>query len=233
MKSVFLSVLTLAAALFCYKQSWSQETNAEDPQPVATATPLNIEPMAEVIIPPGRPDWIGANPVRDTSVYQTAVKSDPFVRRADCERALNKEIAEAVDEYIREQTGSRLAAALLAYDVETIKQRFLTSTHRYEETIVSPSVGEMHQIHALLEFPEEFRQEVARRWLQVRSASRLGQVGLLFAAVLSMIGTAFGFFRVDNATRGYYTGRLQIVAGVAMLILVVGGIFVARSIPWI
>ena len=212
---------------------WSQENPTAEAEPVTkVATEISQPPLSEVIIPPGRPAWVESAAARSGRIQQTAVKSEPFVRRADCERALDKEITAAVSDYIEEQTGSKYAPTLISYDLNAIKRRLVT-TNRYEETIVSPSVGEMHQIHALVQFPEDFRAEIAQRWLQVRSASRLGQVGLAFAAILSVLGTVFGFFRADNATRGYYTGRLQFVAGVAILTMFLAGAMFARWIPWI
>ena len=43
----------------------------------------------------------------------------------------------------------------------------------------------------------------------------------------------FGYFRVDNATRGYYTGRLQFLSAAAILAIVGAGVFCARWIYWL
>jgi hypothetical protein len=232
MNSFRLFAIASVSLGFWTLPTWAQEPTAEA-VPVASVTPEVAAPLMEVVIPPGRPAWVESAASRNGTIHQTAVKSEPFVRRAECERELDKKIAAAVNDYITEQTGSQYAPTLIAFDLDTLKRRLVNASHRYEETIVSPSVGEMHQVHALVQFPEDFRDEIARRWLQVRSASRLGQVGLGFAAVLSLIGTVFGFFRADNATRGYYTGRLQFVAGAAVLVVFVVGLYFARAIPWI
>jgi len=212
----------------------ADETVAVAASPAENTAPLNTAPQAEVVVPPGRPEWVERIPVRKfQGTDETTVCSDPFSTREACLPALDEKIAVAVMDYITEVTGSKLAPNLLAYDLPSIKEHLVPRQNYYEETIVSPSVGPMHQIHARVQFDENFRREISDRWLQIRSAARLGQVGLAFIAILSVLATVAGFFRVDNASRGYYTGRLQWVAAGAILGLIVLGAFVARLIPWI
>jgi hypothetical protein len=49
---------------------------------------------------------------------------------------------------------------------------------------------------------------------------------LIFAAgvglLLAFVGTVFGYLKLDTATRGYYSGRLRFVAGLALLAIVGG-----------
>jgi hypothetical protein len=45
-----------------------------------------------------------------------------------------------------------------------------------------------------------------------------------------MLGVFFGFFRLDTATRGFYTGRLQFTAAAMILTVVVAGVWLARQI---
>jgi hypothetical protein len=91
----------------------------------------------------------------------------------------------------------------------------------------------MHQVHALLEFGPDFRQEIERRWAGVTATSRLTQVGLFAGAALLLVGSVFSYFRLDNATRGYYTGRLQFMAAAAILTIVGAGALLARWITWL
>ena len=44
----------------------------------------------------------------------------------------------------------------------------------------------------------------------IRANSRLTQLGLFAGAGLLFLGSVFGYFRLDNATRGYYTGSLAV-----------------------
>jgi len=52
---------------------------------------------------------------------------------------------------------------------------------------------------------------------------RLIAVGLIVGMVLALLGTLFGYLRMDHATRGFHSGRLQMMAlGVVGLILIAG-----------
>ena len=51
--------------------------------------------------------------------------------------------------------------------------------------------------------------------------------------ILAGLATVFFYLRLDTATRGYYSGRLQFATGVIILGLVSLGILVARWIPWL
>jgi hypothetical protein len=46
-----------------------------------------------------------------------------------------------------------------------------------------------------------------------------------------LLGTLFSYFKIDTATRGYYTGRLQFVTAGAILLLVTTSVWLARWIP--
>jgi uncharacterized integral membrane protein len=93
----------------------------------------------------------------------------------------------------------------------------------------------MYQTHALLEFGPAFRKELdgrrgdlERYVRETAMAYRLRGLALGFGAVLCLLTVVFGFFRLDTATRGYYTGRLQFLAGAAILSVIVAGVVLAR-----
>lgn len=178
-----------------------------------------------------RPAWVesAANQVGD--VHTIAVKGGPYPSQRECLKALDSELRKATDEYIAEHLGSSIAPALLDYDLKKIKEN-LVGKNVYDEIIVSPLVGEMRQTHALIEFNADFRKDLDLRWDQLKAASRLGQVGLGVGATLALLSTFFGYLRMDTATRGYYTGRLQFAAAATILAIVAAGVMVARVIPW-
>lgn len=198
----------------------------------AEADPV-IESEGETIeIPPGRPQWIGSEPNMRGKIHSVAVASGPYKKDGQAQRALDKAIEKATNEYIAEQLGSELAPTLLRYDVRTIKEGNLKERYHDEARYPDP-VGLMHEHFARLEFDPKFRAELDSRWKHVRAASRLGQTGLVSGAVLLLVMSVFGYFRLDNATRGYYTGRLQFMTAAAILAVVGGGALVARFITWL
>ena len=184
-----------------------------------------------VVIPAGRPEWVGRN-VTVGSEHSLAVCSGPYSSEAEAERALNNVLKSKTDEYIAEQLGSTLAPQLVGYDVQKIKRDLVRQENVYHEQI-GVSIGPMHQVHALLEFGPDFRQEVTQQWTNWTAYYRLLQTGLIAAGALLFLGTVFSYFRLDTATRGYYTGRLQFMTAAAILAIVGSGAVLARWIYWL
>lgn len=200
--------------------------SADSPDIQITASPDGV------IIPPGRPDWVEAPPVREGTVHSTAVCSDPFSTPSQALHALDEQLKLATSEYIGEYLHSDLAPSLIRFNVNEIKQKLLPPQNIYHEKI-TVSIGPMHQVHAKLEFPPDFREQLDRRWAELRATYRLAETGLVSGGVLLLLATVFGYFRLDNATRGYYTGRLQFMAAAAILAIVASGAMFSRWIHWL
>jgi len=195
-------------------------------QPVEATEEPAIQPR--VVIPPGRPEWVEQPPVRTGDRHTQSVCSDPYRDLPAARVALDDKLVSAVRDYVAEQLGSQMAGALIHYDLSAIKNRFVKS--RYEETIEVSSLNTpMHQVHAQLEFDPGFRSEIAARWQKILAAGRLGKVAAVMTGVLLLLGTVFSYFRLDNATRGYHTGRLQLLSAAAILALVAAGVLFART----
>jgi hypothetical protein len=205
--------------------------SAADTQPTSLhSLPLTI--ADDVIIPPGRPAWVESKPVREGTVHTSAVKSDPYKRDSDARAALDEKLEKETAAYIAETLGSRLAPQFIHFDASTIRAE-LVKGNTYHETIESPTVGSMEQYHALIEFPQGFQDRIRHQWDQVKAKWRLAQLGLVAGGAILLLGTVFGYFRVDNATRGYYTGRLQFLSAAAILAIVGAGVVLARWIHWL
>jgi hypothetical protein len=213
---------------------------APAPLEVAPAAPaaseeikIETRPDGTVIIPAGRPQWvIDGKPKLVGNIRTIPVSSEPRALPRLAKQALDEALVKATNQYIADHLGSQLAPALVSnYDAAAIKRDFVKPQNFYDE-VITVSIGDMHQSHALLEFPPEFNARIEHSWAEVRAASRLTQMGLFVGAGLLLLGAVFGYFRLDNATRGYYTGRLQFMTAAAILAIVGAGIFVARWIHW-
>ncbi|WP_254511997.1 hypothetical protein [Anatilimnocola floriformis] len=189
-------------------------------------------PPDGVIIPPGRPSWVEALPIREGSVHMTSVCSDPHSTQREAMLALDAKLRAATSEYIGEYLQSELAPQLIRFSLPEIKQKLLHTNGLYQEKI-TVSIGAMHQVHAKLEFDKEFRELLDRKWGELTATYRLAETGLVMGGVLLLLATVFGYFRLDNATRGYYTGRLQFMAAAAILAIVATGAMVSRWIHWL
>jgi hypothetical protein len=180
-----------------------------------------------------RPAWVECEEQDVGPVHQVSVNSGPYRRQRQAREKLDVELKQATDAYINELLGSSTAARWIAYDESRIHRSLVAPGNIYDEKVISPSVGVMHQSHALLEFGPEFHRDVEQAWRQIVARARLVKVALAAAAVLGTLTLLFSYFQADTATKGFYTGRLKFVTLVAILGLIVSGFLLARSIPWL
>lgn len=212
----------------------AESTPAESATAKAESDPVIETPLTTVEIPSGRPDWVGSEPNFRGRVHTIAVSSGPYATEAQAKRALDEALVKATNEYIADQLGSQLAPTLIRFDARTIKKRFVNEDHQYHDTArYGDPVGWMHENFAMLEFGPDFRNDLDRRWTKVRATSRLAQTGLVSGGVLLLLSSVFGYFRLDNATRGYYTGRLQFMTAAAILAVVGAGAVISQWIHWL
>ena len=88
----------------------------------------------------------------------------------------------------------------------------------YAET-VEKSVGDMQQLHALLEFGDNARAQIREAWRQAAIPRRLRWAACGFAAVLATIAIVLAALRLDLASGGKHRRRLR--WGTALTILLV------------
>jgi hypothetical protein len=180
-----------------------------------------------------RPEWVDREDTDVGPVHQISVASGPYLRHREARQELERQLKLVTDEYINECVGSQHGARWIGLNAEQIRQTLVGPENIYDEKVISPSFGVMHQSHALLEFGPEFHQDIEQAWHNVVARAQLVKLALVAGAVLGMLALLFGYFNADTATKGFYTGRLKFVTAVAILGLVALGIFLARSIPWL
>lgn len=61
-----------------------------------------------------------------------------------------------------------------------------------------------------------------------RLKRRLVSVAVLGGVVLLLLAVVYGYFRLELTTRGFYSGRLQILSGIASLAVVTAAYFLWR-----
>jgi hypothetical protein len=207
------------------------EAAAEDAEELKIGT----LPDGTIQIPAGRPEWVKTQkPNFSGHVHTIPVHSGPYKSESEARHALDRELKERTDEYIADQIGSPLAPAFINYSIQRIRAERVKPDNIYEETMTfAEPIGSMEQYHALLEFDESFRNEIKNSWTGKIAESRLSQMGLIAGASLLLLGSVFAYFRLDNATRGYYTGRLQFMAAAAILAIVALGAAVAYRLTWL
>ncbi len=174
-----------------------------------------------VIDRPSIPDW-----ARQPDVLSGPVHSMVAV---DTVEGLDAKLTEKTNEYINWYIGDDVASDAINYDIQFIKQHLLVKTeHRQREM----SGEKVSAAYALLEFDESFRRQLDEQWRDAVSKRRVLFAGLIGGSVLALLGVVLSYFRLDSATRGFYTGRLQFVSIAAILTLIAVGVLMARWIPW-
>lgn len=182
---------------------------------------------------PDLPVWVESRSVREGSLHRQAVHSDYHATERDSWRALDDELRLATTEYIAEYLNDSNAPLLVDYSLQEIKTRLLKPENVHHE-IREFGFGIMHQTHALLEFPPEFRQELDRRWHQVTHAGRVIMTGGVFLGVVLLLCLFLGYLRIEQRTRGSFSARLPFVAAAAILALILAGtLWTGSHATWI
>ncbi|MEX0819840.1 MAG: hypothetical protein WD070_09600 [Pirellulaceae bacterium] len=220
----------------------------QDATPVSSSRgprQLSLEPTPSFrYLTTPRPDWVETDVLKSEDGYQIAVESGLHVRKRTAQQALRDNVKAAIDSYVNDYLESELASTLTGYAIEegdssgtrTVSlrlegQTFDLARERFDEQ-VEFDYGVMHQSHALVKIDQDIRQALDQRWGQVRATSRLFQTALGAGALLLLLGTMLSYLKLDTATRGYYTGRLQFGAAAAILAIVAAGVVCANWIPW-
>ncbi len=207
---------------------------AEDPTAPAEGPAGSPVDLTSVLIDlDARPEWVEQEEADEGDVHVIAVCSGVQLRLRDSRLALNRRLKEEVDRYIDRYLKNTGASTWVGYHEDDIRSLFVSPENVFSEKVISPSVGVTYQTHAKLELGPDFHQQIEQDWHTVVARAQLVRVGLVAAGVFGTLLLLSGYFRVDSATRGFYSGRLRFVTAVAILVLVAAGWVAARSIPLI
>jgi hypothetical protein len=194
---------------------------------------------------PVRPDWVDWNDIRARDadgIDMTAVSCDPNEHEGQCEAELNKAMEQAVSDYVDEYLGHLYggnfkASSVVNFDADYIRKHLVKESFDNKKDYW---FGTMHQSHALIAFTPEFRQVLDEKravadthYRQFVVGGRLVSVALIAGLILAFLAVISGYYRLDTATRGFYTARLQFLAVVAILAVIVAGALLAKNVHWL
>lgn len=216
-----------------------QPTDDEQPNDTADAeTATDPAESRRPAAPIVRPEWVDAPPleISTAGAYQEVVTSGQFATWKECQTALDAKIALAVGEYLERidyaPPGARYGPPLVSRAF--IDERIVKEL--YSERPNSPRAGEMCEMHALLAFDDatrrELRQSLAERYESGIQAHRLLGVGALAGLLLALVGSVYGYLRIDTATKGYYSGYLQIALFLIAITIISGASVVLSEVRW-
>jgi hypothetical protein len=183
----------------------------------------DLAPKPRVQFNTPRPNWVEADfSAEKGDVQKVSVSSGPYKRKHDAQRALNEELVRVTSEFVSDYLGNQAAGTLVPVELETIKSELILPGNTFDEQIEISELGPMHQCHALVNFTPSFKAKLDERWRTITVAGRTAKLGVIAVGVLMALSVVFGYFKADNATRGYYSTRLQLGSAGAIVALVAG-----------
>ena len=174
------------------------------------------------------PDWI-LNPTESTTEFEyVVVSTDPMISPLDVEKDLDRLMEQVVSERIDELI-HKGAGEVAGIDAETIRDNWLQDLYRepYDHDLTK-----MFRGYAQLKLDRDLYVVAKEKWSAHLKKQRLFQIALVAGSVLSVLAIVFSYFRVDNASQGLYTGRLQIFAIFLLLIVIAAAVNFGNQIDW-
>jgi hypothetical protein len=205
------------------------ESDARPAQPaVGTAKP----PVVQVKPAGARPAWVDQPPRVANGGYEMVVTVGPWRNRSECDASMGEELETAVRRFTASHLGvDEREAARVHLQREWIRSKIVKE--EYFETIHSEAIAsaygsekplQMVQLHALLRFDREARDEIDRKWSAIVAERRLWGAGGGLAGVLVLLSLAWGYLRADIATGGAYRWRLRLLFGGLVGALIAAGL---------
>ena len=90
-------------------------------------------------------------------------------------------------------------------------------------------VSDFYMAYGRFELDQNFREFAKSKLQDSRTRRRLLGTGLFGGTVLSLLVVALGYMKLETATRGFYSRRLQTLALVLAVGVVVGAVAIAQS----
>jgi hypothetical protein len=181
-----------------------------------TETTIPLEPAQPQPAGAPRPAWVGQLDQASNGESVFTVTVGLFTSKEECERELVRALRKRVDEYIDGYVGvpgaGRRVDLNMSYIVDHLKQ------DQYLEPTQAPQSGwPMFNLHALVRIDRKTHDLIRREHETALVQARLGYATGAFGLLLVLLGTAYGYLRLDTATKGYYSGRLKLAATAVIL----------------
>lgn len=151
------------------------------------------------------PDWV-------------VVVSGYGATRADAEQVALEEARDRVVAYLRQ----RAPSLRWVPSVEDLRRWNAVSVTGHRANLPSPRIGPHHEIEVRVEVKNETFQRVLLRDREERVGERHLMAAKLLAALVALLAVAAGYFRLEELTRGYYTGSLRVLALACVALVGVG-----------
>lgn len=184
---------------------------------------------AEAQVEPAQPTWIQQGSFQEGEASLVLVETEEFYLRSEASMVLMSKITDTINEQIDVIVGSG-GYRFVDLDDHFLQHEILDEEIVIERTITDAESGKSARRHvgyARLRFDEDFAELVNHQYQLNFKARRLLRTGLAVMLGLCWLAAAYGYLRLDNATRHFYSRRLQTLAIILCLIPLVVAVLVA------
>lgn len=184
-----------------------------------------------------RPAWVDevAIPTRDI-VYKKAITIGRYNTLEEIQALLPQQVDEALRNFMREALPRGAAEVVklppgYAVDHGVLADRWLETHPAAEHSFSEP----MYSLHVLTQVDKATRDDLHARFEAAVVDHRVGMMGLGGGLLLALLGTLYGYLKLDTLTQGYYTGRLRLAAGLTGLSAAAGAaaLVAERVVMWV
>lgn len=179
---------------------------------------------------PPIPDWVEKEPYTVAGeTFLVAKTEERFLSAKEADEALDSVIPVTVQQYLKSKLGLEMpdleiTAADLTANWVVPGNRLV---HRFDEPYskeMADRYGSDHDTYyrafAQIKLDETILADISRQLHRRKILYRLRMTGLFGSGTLVLLSLLYGYFRIEQATRGFYNRRLQtIVVLLAALIL--------------
>ena len=186
---------------------------------IMTALVTGVQAPAADDATVARPEWLELAKQNKLPLHADVVASELWATRDEA----RDDVLEKASVRALEFAADSVPKLRNKWQVPTwlVRDRLLREPIFVEE--VDWTYGTMYRAHALLDLSPQKREALLSAWHEVVLRERLAQIGGGLAFVFISLVTLFGYLRLDDATRGYYTrwlftGAAALVAGSAAVL---------------
>lgn len=176
-----------------------------------------------------QPKWIKQGSFEDGEVSFLLVETEDFYLRSEASMVLMGKIRDTINDQIDDIVGSG-GFRFVDLDDHFLQHKIVDEEMVIEKTITDPESHKevrRHIGYARLRFDEDFDELVNHQYQLNFKARRLKWTGVAGILALCWLAAAYGYLRLDNATRHFYSRRLQTLAIIFCLIPLIIAVLVA------
>jgi hypothetical protein len=169
--------------------------------------PQSVDVLQQPAASSSAPAWVGTTGTRAGNVVTEVVEGELYATPDDA----NNDALEKASRLARAYLAQSLGDKVHGWEVPAAYVNDATIAARFVEP-VQRDYGTMYRTHLLMELTPEHRLDLEHLWrhqvVRARIGSAVGGLGL----IVLVLATAAGYLKLDDATRGYYSGRLKLAA---------------------